>query len=282
MKDFISILLFVFGLLLVVGSLAFFLTTDKTQSQNEKQHHPTRKDSAPSEEKERGSIFHTSEVEERLRKILQKMTLDDKINQTFLLSYPLDAATNPASLAYALANNIGGFDVSAPGADLSTASAATRKAQIESIISQVKASGAYKIPAFFAVDNLHGAAFGQENVSFPQNSAYHNMSIEDISRLAEGEGEATARGSLESGINMIFGPSAIEAYNKCFGSVYESAGTNGDRVFHFVKHFVKGAQRIQNGRIHGVVTNCKHFVADGSTILTNTIYGNFIEFGVAT
>lgn len=206
-------------------------------------------------------IYEQAWVKKRVKQIMQTMTLDDKINQTFML--PLPATPDSASLAYCLKNNIGGFCLIAspftPDGRFTTVEA--RKKQIDLAHSLIN----HTVPLFYATDNVHGAAFGRDSITFPHNYAYSTLLRDQIEKYAELEGAWTAYDSLRSGVNMIYGPAVIEAYNKCFGRVYESPGTDADKVYKFGKAFVRGAQAIEEiqGKkyITGVVTTLKHFVA---------------------
>lgn len=245
------------------------------------------------------SIYEQKWVLKKVKKIMSKMTLDDKVNQLFFLqgySNPVsnDPVNQPAYM-YATQNNIGGFWVygtpygpGVPDGDntLVTNTVEARKKQIDTINSFAK----NKIPLFFGTDYTHGVS-ANESVHFPQPHSFQTISNDEIEEMAFKEGQWIAYRARETGINLAFAPTAITAFNRRFGRVFESASDKSEKVARFCAGFVRGLQSIKSTCHHGeerryisgLVATTKHFVGDGSGVLTNSPLngGDVIELGNA-
>lgn len=230
------------------------------------------------------NIFEQKWVKKKVKEIMSEMTLDDKVNQMFFYNGPADP-TLPGALGYALTNNIGGIfwsDGPPFGNDAAVFNTvAERRRQIDFTNSQVK----NKIPLFYGSDNTHSVELN-EIVNFPQPHSFQTISNDDIEEMGVKEGQMIASVSQKAGFNLTFAPTAIVAFNRRFGRVFESASDKGEKVARYCAGFVRGVQSIRTfgkGRryISGICATTKHFIADGSGVLTNNGDGNSIENGNA-
>ena len=289
---------FNFSLLLSLFAIGSLLGTPRASArkQTERAKHERVKSHAKNQS---GNIYEQEWVLKKVKSIMAGMTLDDKVNQLFFLQgsanpVPNDPINQPAYV-YATQNNIGGFSFfgtpfgpGIPGGDntLVTNTREARKKQIDTINGFANT----KIPLFFGTDFTH-AVSANESVQFPQPHSFQTIFNDEIEEIAFKEAQWIAFAAQETGINLSFAPTAITAFNRRFGRVFESASDRSEKVARFCAGFVRGLQSIEtvcvNGEsrrfISGLIASTKHFLGDGSAVLTNSPLngGNVIDLGNA-
>lgn len=243
------------------------------------------------------SVFEQKWVIQDAQAIADTLTLDEKVAQCFQIDpnwMDPNAISELGNIQPGL-NSVVAGDISEfcqkyavnyslfgpfPDPETSVATYARRKDAVDAL----KASVNTAIPSFIGHDYVHGAGYGAGTVVWPVNRAFSTIDPDEIEEIAEREGKWTAYNALQSGVNLIYGPSVIQALNRCFGRVSESPATDTERCYRFARGFIRGCQSINppkkncsscccknsvRRKLTGVVGTCKHFFGDGSAQLSD-------------
>lgn len=193
----------------------------------------------------------TAGVEERVRDLLSRMSLDQKIGQ---MTQPERLHVTPDEVkAYHIGSVLSGGG-SCPGdnrpADWVEMNDAYWAASMEEDADHLA------IPVLYGVDAIHGNANVLGATIFPHNVGLGAMHDPELIELI---GRVTAREVLATGVDWTFAPTLAVAQDPRWGRTYESYAEDPAMVADYAGRIVRGLQA------GGVVACAKHWVGDGGT-----------------
>jgi beta-glucosidase len=196
-------------------------------------------------------------VEARVKDLLGRMTLDEKIGQMTQIEF---YSITPAQVTQ---NAIG--SVLSGGGSYQDDSPQAWRGLVESY-EQAALKTRLGIPLLFGLDAVHGDGHVKGAVYYPQNvgmGATHDVA------LAEKVGRATAEDVAAMGVQWDFSPVVAVPQDIRWGRTYEGYSENTDLVTQLSTAYVKGLQQI-NGKTdlanpQTVLATPKHFIGDGGT-----------------
>ncbi len=191
------------------------------------------------------------DIEERVRELLARMTLDQKIGQ---MTQPERMHVSPAEVKrYHIGSVLSGGG-SCPGdnrpADWVAMNDAYWTASMEEDDDHLA------IPVLYGVDAIHGNANVLGATIFPHNIG---LGAARDPELIERIGRITAREVRAAGVDWTFAPTLAVAQDPRWGRTYESYSEDPGVVGEYAARIVRG---LQGG---GVVACAKHWVGDGGT-----------------
>lgn len=204
---------------------------------------------------------HDSQTEDYITKIINTMSLKEKVGQMIIVELPFINAEDLAKFPIGAVLNGGD---SSPGGYKNTPLAewVSLADKFHDIVKT--RDGAY-IPLLWGTDAVHGQNKIIGATIFPHNiglGATHNPPL--IRKI----GVATAQEVIVSGQNWVFAPTLAVAQNYSWGRTYESYSSDPAIVEKIAPEIVKGLQ----GEIgidflsdRHVIATAKHFVGDGGT-----------------
>ena len=192
-----------------------------------------------------------SDIGERVRELLTRMTLDQKIGQ---MTQPERMHASPAEVKrYHIGSVLSGGG-SCPGdnrpADWVAMNDAYWTASMEEDDDHLA------IPILYGVDAIHGNANVLGATIFPHNIG---LGAAGDPELIERIGRVTAREVRAAGVDWTFAPTLAVARDPRWGRTYESYSADPGVVGGYAGRIVRG---LQGG---GVVACAKHWVGDGGT-----------------
>jgi beta-glucosidase len=195
-------------------------------------------------------------VDTRVRDLLSRMTLDEKIGQ--MVQADLGAVTNAADVQkYALGAMLSGGDSKPPENNPATWLETVH--QLESWALKTR----LKIPLLYGIDAVHGHNDVVGTVIFPHNIG---LGATRDPALVEQAEHITALEMAGTGIRWSFAPCIAVAQNERWGRTYESFGQSPELVSQMAAAAVRGFQgRELSGRNDSVLACAKHFIGDGGT-----------------
>lgn len=210
------------------------------------------------------AIAKDETIEKRVREILEKMTLDEKIGQMLqpdfreitpeeVIQYKIGSVLNggggwPANNKHALASS---WVIEADKYWLATDKAFEGRG--------------FKIPFMWATDAVHGHNNVYQATIFPHNiglGATHDTDL--IYRI----GKATAIEVATTGLDWTFAPTVAVPRDDRWGRTYEGYSEDPSIVYAYAREMVRGLQGSASelkGQ-HHVISTVKHFVGDGGTL----------------
>lgn len=215
-----------------------------------------------------------SNVEERVRSLLARMTLDQKIGQ---MTQPERLHVTPDEVKrYHIGSVLSGAG-SCPGDNRPDDWVAMNDAYWAASMEEDADHPA--IPVLYGVDAIHGNANVRGATVFPHNiglGAAHDP------ELVERIGRVTAREVRAAGVDWTFAPTLAVAQDPSWGRTYESYSEDPGTVAEYARRIVKGLQEggeaggRRDGEMgggqgltwvcsDGVVACAKHWVGDGGT-----------------
>lgn len=208
----------------------------------------------------------TLPVDERIKDLIGRMTIEEKIHQLDMYSgssdlldadqridethAKADAAFNPERASHALGNlGAGSIHDLYPSPQLYNA-----------IQSWMTKSSRLGIPALFIEEGLHGYMAPGETV-FPQSV---NLSSTWNPELARETGAAIGSEARANGVDMILAPVLDVARDPRWGRVEEDFGEDPFLSGQMGLSYVEGMQGHSLASDHNVISEPKHFAAHGS------------------
>ena len=189
-------------------------------------------------------------VEPRVRSLLARMTLDQKIGQ---MTQPERLHVTPAQVKrYHIGSVLSGGG-SCPGDNRPADWVAMNDAYWAS--SMEEDADHLAIPILYGVDAIHGNANVRGATVFPQNIG---LGAARDPELVERIGRVTAREVRAAGVDWTFAPTLAVAQDPRWGRTYESYSEDPELVAGHAGRIVRGLQE-------GVVACAKHWVGDGGT-----------------
>ncbi|AIT10119.1 hypothetical protein LO80_09145 [Candidatus Francisella endociliophora] len=215
----------------------------------------------------------------KARKIVAKMTLDEKIGQmivpttTIMIPNPEDAKyleslsddklIKKFGLDKIKKYHIGSILVGGNDVPFDANDPSLKMWQKIARLAKSQYSGPKGTELLLGTDEVHGNQHVIGSPLFPQNiglGATHNP------KLVKEAAKMTAAGTLESGFNWVYAPTVAIAHDYRWGRTYESFSQNPDIVKSMAYNFVEGLQATQNNHITGALATVKHFIGDGRTV----------------
>ena len=203
-------------------------------------------------------------TEAQARKILAKMTLEEKVGQ--VIQGDISSVSPQDARNYNLGSVLNGGN-SAPGGGKT----ASWKEWVNAADAYLKAStdksdGGLGIPLLWGTDAVHGHNNLQMAVIFPHNSALGATGDADLMQRI---GRATAREVKATALDWVFAPTLAVATDDRWGRAYESYSEDQNLVSDLGAAILLGLQgRPGDKNFLGqdrVVATAKHFVGDGGT-----------------
>lgn len=198
-------------------------------------------------------------IEQRVRELLDKMSLDEKIGQMVM---PDIRSVTPGEVkTYHLGAVLNGGE-SAPNYDNSAGTAEwAALADTFWTASMDDSDGRVAIPIVWGTDAVHGHNNVTGATLFPHNIGLGAANDADLMRRI---GEITAREVAVTGLDWTFAPSVAVARNMRWGRAYESYAETPGIVKNLGAALVQGLQG-DFGQ-HNIIATAKHFIADGGTL----------------
>ncbi len=195
-------------------------------------------------------------IDTRIRDLLSRMTLDEKIGQ--MVQADSGAVANPADVQkYALGAMLSGGNSKPP--ENNPAAWSKMVGEYESWALKTR----LKIPLLYGIDAVHGHNDVVGTVIFPHNiglGATHDPA------LVEQAERVTALEMAGTGIRWSFAPCIAVAQDERWGRTYESFGQSPGLVSEMAAAAVQGFQgRELSDRNDSVLACAKHFIGDGGT-----------------
>ena len=195
-------------------------------------------------------------VDTRVRDLLSRMTLDEKIGQ--MAQADSGAVANPADVQkYALGAMLSGGNSKPPENNPAAWLKMVNEYQSWALKTRLK------IPLLYGFDAVHGANDVVGTVIFPHNIG---LGATRDPALVEQAEHITALEMAGTGIRWTFAPCIAVAQDERWGRTYESFGQSPELVSQMATAAVKGFQGKQlSARPDSILACAKHFIGDGGT-----------------
>lgn len=196
-------------------------------------------------------------VDTRVRDLLSRMTLDEKIGQ--MAQADSGAVADPADVQkYALGAMLSGGNSKPPENNPAAWLKMVNEYQSWALKTRLK------IPLLYGIDAVHGHNDVVGTVIFPHNIG--QGATRDAALLEKAE-HITALEMAGTGIRWSFAPCLAVAQDERWGRTYESFGQAPELVSAMATAAVKGFQGTQlSDRPDSILACAKHFVGDGGTL----------------
>ncbi|MEW6981816.1 glycoside hydrolase family 3 protein [Colwelliaceae bacterium 6471] len=200
-------------------------------------------------------LLSQQSVRKRVRKLMSKMTLAQKIGQ-MTQAERLSCAPEDV-IKYHLGSVMSGAGSCPESNDVKSW---LKKTDSYWHASMCKDENHLPIPILYGVDAIHGHNNLKGATIFPHNiglGAAHDPNL--IKRIAK----ITRREVLATGVDWVFAPNLAVAQNNQWGRFYESYSQSPELVKSYAGSMVNGL----HGKLHtdGVIACAKHWVGDGGT-----------------
>jgi len=197
----------------------------------------------------------TATVEDRVKDLLSRMTLEEKIGQ--MTQIERGNIQDGDIQKYYL-----GSILSGGGSAPSTNTAAGWQKMITGF-EKAAMSTRLSIPIIYGNDSVHGQNNLQNATMFPHNIGLGAAGDEDLVKRI---GVASAQETAATGVQWAFAPCVAAVHDVRWGRTYESFGTNTTQVTKFGTAFIEGFQSFDsNGTSYKMISTAKHFLGDGGT-----------------
>ena len=195
-------------------------------------------------------------VDTRVRDLLSRMTLDEKIGQ--MAQADSGAVANAADVqTYALGAMLSGGNSKPPENNPAAWLKMVNEYQSWALKTRLK------IPLLYGIDAVHGHNDVVGTVIFPHNIG---LGATRDAALVEQAERVTALEMAGTGIRWSFAPCIAVAQDERWGRTYESFGQSPELVSEMAAAAVKGFQGKQlSDRPDSILACAKHFIGDGGT-----------------
>ena len=204
------------------------------------------------------AIAKDAALEQRVRDIVSKMTLAQKVGQ--MTQPEIKSATPEDVKRYYLGSVLNGGGSWPNGNKHAKAAEWLALAQRYHEASMAT-DMAVKVPVVWGTDAVHG-----HNNVFGATLFPHNIGLGAARnpKLMEEIGAATAKATRASGIAWVFGPTLAVVRDDRWGRTYESYAENPEVVKSYAGAYVRGMQGSLKDDANTIAT-AKHFIGDGGT-----------------
>ncbi len=195
-------------------------------------------------------------VDTRVRDLLSRMTLDEKVGQ--MAQADSGAVADAADVqTYALGAMLSGGNSKPPENNPAAWLKMVNEYQSRALQTRLK------IPLLYGIDAVHGHNDVVGTVIFPHNIG---LGATRDAALVEQAEHVTALEMAGTGIRWSFAPCIAVAQDARWGRTYESFGQSPELVSEMAMAAVKGFQGKQlSTRPDSILACAKHFVGDGGT-----------------
>jgi beta-glucosidase len=197
----------------------------------------------------------TANVDSKVDKLLNQMTLEEKIGQMTQVDRKYLQADSDIKV-YALGSLLSG------GGSAPAVNNANSWANMYDSYQWYALQTRLKIPLIYGIDAVHGHNNVKGAVIFPHNIG---MGCTRDPYLVEKAARATAEEVAGTGINWVFAPCIAVARDIRWGRTYESFGESPELQTMMAEAEVKGFQGEELSSPSSVVACAKHYVGDGGT-----------------
>ncbi|BDT56945.1 beta-glucosidase [Massilia varians] len=206
----------------------------------------------------RSAIARDAALEQRVRDIVSKMTLAQKVGQ--MTQPEIKSATPEDVKRYYLGSVLNGGGSWPNGNKHAKAAEWLALAQRYHEASMAT-DMAVKVPVVWGTDAVHG-----HNNVFGATLFPHNIGLGAARnpKLMEEIGAATAKATRASGIAWVFGPTLAVVRDDRWGRTYESYSEHPEIVKSYAGAYVRGMQGMLKDDANTIAT-AKHFIGDGGT-----------------
>jgi len=206
----------------------------------------------------RSAIGKDAALEQRVREIVSKMTLAQKVGQ--MTQAEIKSATPDDVKRYYLGSVLNGGG-SWPNNNKHAKAAEWLALAQRYHEASMSTDMAVKVPVVWGTDAVHG-----HNNVFGATLFPHNIGLGAARnpKLLEEIGAATAKATRASGIAWVFGPTLAVVRDDRWGRTYESYAENPEVVSSYAGAYVRGMQGALKDDANTIAT-AKHFIGDGGT-----------------
>lgn len=208
----------------------------------------------------------TADIEGKVRNLLARMTLEEKIGQMLQIDFSVISAENgqdldnpidQAKLEDALFSHHVGSILNAPSTPNNKAQPIEKWRRLTQTIRDTAAKTRLKIPVIYGIDAIHGATYTENAVLFPQAI---NMAATFNPELSYHEGEITAKAVKASGLDWNFAPVMDIGRQPLWPRLWETYGEDVHLVNTMGTAFIKGHQATDFSAADKAPTCLKHYV----------------------
>lgn len=208
-------------------------------------------------------------LDAQVRKLLARMTLEEKVGQMTQVDFKLVAVENgqdaedpvdPQKLEYAILERHVGSILNAPTTPNNKAQPVEKWRRITQAVRDAAARTRLKIPVIYGIDANHGASYTRGATLFPQPLSLAATFNTD---LAFKEGEVTAREIKASGLDWNFDPVMDIGRQPLWPRLWETYGEDVHLASAMGSAFIRGHQGDDFGRADKAPTCLKHYVGYG-------------------
>ncbi|MCK6263329.1 exo 1,3/1,4-beta-D-glucan glucohydrolase [Vibrio sp. ZSDE26] len=202
-------------------------------------------------------------IENRVAKILAKMTLEEKVGQ--MIQPNLQEVTPEEAKQYKLGSLLNGGGSWPSENKYATADDWAKESDKYWLaLKEAYAERGFDIPFIWATDAVHGHNNVFRATVFPHNIGLGAARNPD---LIEQIGQATAKEVVATGLDWTFAPTVAAPRDYRWGRVYEGYSEDPEVIHQYAAKMVQGLQGGKNGikSDRYVISNVKHWVGDGGT-----------------
>jgi len=205
-------------------------------------------------------------LDTQVRKLLARMTLEEKVGQMTQVDFKLIAVENGQDaedpvdhqkLEYAVLERHVGSILNAPTTPNNKAQPIEKWRRITQAVRDTAAKSRLKIPVIYGIDANHGANYTQGATLFPQPISLAATFSTD---LAFKEGEITAREIKAAGLDWNFDPVMDIGRQPLWPRLWETYGEDVHLASAMGTAFIRGHQGDDFGQADKVPTCLKHYV----------------------
>ncbi|MCA1245538.1 glycoside hydrolase family 3 protein [Massilia sp. MS-15] len=206
----------------------------------------------------RSAIGKDAAIEQRVREIVGKMTLAQKVGQ--ITQGEIKTVTPEDVRRYYLGSVLNGGG-SWPNNNKHARAAEWLALAQRYYEASMATDMAIKVPVVWGTDAVHG-----HNNVFGATLFPHNIGLGAARnpKLLEEIGAATAKATRASGIAWVFGPTLAVVRDDRWGRTYESYAEHPEVVASYAGAYVRGMQGALKNDANTIAT-AKHFIGDGGT-----------------
>lgn len=203
-------------------------------------------------------ISADSVVEARARRILDSMTLRQKVGQ--MTQAEIHSITPEQAAAHYIGSVLNGGS-SWPNHDKHATLADWLALAERFYQASMHSDAVHPVPLIWGTDAVHGHSIMYGATLFPHNiglgAAHDPQLIGEV-------GRAVARAVRASGIEWIFAPTLAVVRDDRWGRTYEGFAEDPELVESYARHYIAALQG-RLGDDDSVVATAKHFIGDGGT-----------------
>jgi beta-glucosidase len=213
-----------------------------------------------------GRSVSAQEIENKVKKLLSQMTLEEKIGQMTQVDFTVigihkeqnaEDQIDPVKLEEAVVTHYVGSILNTPFTPDNKAQSIEVWRKMTRTVQEAAARTRLKIPVIYGIDAIHGATYTQNSVLFPQAI---NMAATFNADLAFKEGEITAREVRASGLQWNFSTVMDIGRQPLWPRLWETFGEDVHLATVMGTSYIKGHQGDDFSGADKAPTCLKHYV----------------------